>query len=157
MITAYMCGNQIKGNIMHAHTKSNFSTRKPRVCHENTCKNLHAQEPTTYTYIPWEVPPQMQQCAVQLEREHLVTVQLEQIFKEDDWLEHLSVAQYLHACIPSCSTPYLKCHMLSSPQMSVVSWVGSSCIQYEVLCVPLHSILLDSCVGVPQNTPLLET
>ncbi len=57
---------------------------------------------------------------------------------------------------PSCNTPYLKCHKLSSPQMSV-SWVHSSCIQYEVLCVPLHSVHLDSCVGAPQNTPLLET
>lgn len=54
------------------------------------------------------------------------------------------------------NVPYLKCHKLRSPQWSVSS-VHFSCIQYEVLCVPLHSVLLDSCEGAPQNTPLLET
>lgn len=51
---------------------------------------------------------------------------------------------------------YLKCRRMSFPQMSV-SWVHSSCIQHEVLCVPLRSVLLGSCVGAPQNTPLLVT
>lgn len=70
-------------------------------------------------------------------------------------LRHLVCVTCMRACW-SCYTSYLKCHKLSFPQMSV-SWVHSSCIQHEVLCVPLHSVLLGNCVGAPQNTPLLET
>lgn len=69
---------------------------------------------------------------------------------------YILVTTYLLNYMQIISKPYLKCHKLSPSQMCV-SWVRSSCIQHEVLCVPLHSALLDSCVGAPQNTPLLET